>query len=241
MNSSLKFGALLCAMSVVGVASAFDLGADYTFLLSKGVDYSTNRGSWTGNHSSTTAVIHGNRSAGAAGGTTNLLPYAPFEFDAYCAELGQTIGGGYSKHQTVVPLLGAATTPGVTTGQVVFDANRTKNLELLWANFKSQATDLNHSAAFQLAQWELCYDDDVTLDENSTAKFWSNSNNTYRNIAEGWLSQIKNSTVTNRLNLVLLSDDGNQDQITTLVPEPLSVIGLSIGFAALLRRRNKKS
>lgn len=236
----LKFGALLSAVGAVGAARAFDLGADYTFLLSKGVDYSTNRGSWTGNHSSTTAVIHGNRSAGAAGGTTTLLPYAPFEFDAYCAELGQTIGGGYSKHQSVVPLLGAATTPGVSTGQVLFDANRTKNLELLWANFKSQATDLNHSAAFQLAQWELVYDDDATLEHNNSSKFWSDSSHTYRNIAEGWLSQIKNGTLTSRQSLVLLSDGNNQDQITTLVPEPVTLVGLSIGVIALLRRRNKK-
>lgn len=239
MKNSFRFGAVLAAFAAVGAASAFDLGADYSFHLNQSVNYDTDIGAWTGNHDTNTAIIRGNRSAGAAGGTTTLMPFATNVFDTYCAEIGQTIGGGYVTHTTVTPLLGSITTTGGSSGPVTFDATRTSRLELLWGNFKSLATDADHSAAFQLAQWELCFDTDATLDAGTGVKFWSTSSATYRTIAEGWLTDIRNGSVTTHQNLLLLSDNGTQDLITP-VPEPMTVLALGSGVALIIRRRRAR-
>lgn len=241
MKKMIRFSAVSTACMVVGAANAFDLGADYSFHLNQSVNYDTDIGAWTGNHDSNTAIIRGNRSAGAAGGTTTLMPFATNVFDTYCSEIGQTIGGGYVTHSSVTPLLGSVTNTGGSSGPVTFDATRTSRLELLWGNFKSLATDADHSAAFQLAQWELCFDTDATLDAGAGAKFWSTSGAANRTIAEGWLTDIRNGSVTTHQSLLLLSDSGTQDLITP-VPEPMTILALGGGVAMVIRRRrNRKS
>lgn len=231
---------LTASLPMAVAAYSFDLGADYSFGLGQSVHYEVNIGSWTGAQDTNTAVIHGSRSAGAAGGTTALLPSSPYEYDTYCVEIGQSIGGGYNTHALVTPLLGATTTTGGNSGPVLFDATRTANLQTLWGSFKALAIDSDSSAAFQLAQWEITFDDDMTLDQNALSRFWSNENATYRSTAEGWLSAIRTGSATTQQSLLLLSDPERQDLVTP-VPEPGTMIALAAGAALVAGRRRRRA
>lgn len=229
----------LAGIAAVGQAAfAFDIGSDYSFLLDKSVAYSTNIGAWTGNHSTNTAVIRGARRSGAQGGATTLLPGAPYVYDTYCVEIGETVNGGYQTHSTVRALLGSTTNSGGSSGPVTFDAVRTQNLELLWGNFKELVGNADQSAAFQLAQWEITFDNDLTLNNQPGARFWSTNTGAYRTIAQGWLDQIRLGQVTDRQELVLLTGQGIQDLVTP-VPEPATMAALGVGVAAMLRRRKR--
>lgn len=239
---SIKLFRIFAATTVLaGALSAnavFDLGADYSFNYSDSVNFDTNIGAWVGNHTVNTAMINGDRSAGAAGGVTTLLPFAVYKYPTYCVEIGQTIGGGYNIHQSVTPLLGSSTNTGGNSGPVLFDAVRTCNLELLWGNFFGAIVDNDTSSAFQLAQWELTFDDDVTLLDNTQRMWTTNAGGKYA-IAEAWLTAIRTGTVTNKQKLLLLSDPNVQDLITP-VPEPASLTAIAIGAAALVRKRRAR-
>lgn len=227
---------LLVGLGAVGAsASAFDLGATWNFSLNQSVNYEVNIGAWTGSQSTNTALIAGSRDAGAAGGTTTLMPFAPYNFHSYCVEIGETISGGYQTHATVSNLLGSSTSLGGSSGPILFDATRTANLELLWGNFKELVADADDSAAFQLAQWELTFDDDVTL-ANTSGRFWSVASGDAYTTAENWLTQIRIGSVTDRQGLLLLSGEGIQDLVTP-VPEPATIAVLGLG--ALLLKRKK--
>lgn len=240
MKHFLRIAALGAALPLAVGAQAFDIGADYSFSLGQGVHYDTNIGGWTGGHDTNTAVIHGSRSAGAAGGTTTLLPFAAYEYDTYCVEIGQTIGGGYNTHSLVAPLLGSTTNTGGDSGPILFDATRTANLQLLWGSFKSSVVDADTSSAFQLAQWEITFDDDVTLDQTANSRFWSNESTTYRTTAENWLTAIRTGAATTQQGLLILSDPERQDLVTP-VPEPATMLALAAGTAIFAARRRKRA
>lgn len=240
MKSILRYAILSAVLPLAVSAHAFDIGAEYSFNLNQSVRYDTNIGGWTGNHETNTAVIHGNRSTGVDGGTTTLLPFATYEYDTYCIEIGQNIGGGYNTHAVVAPLLGSVTNSGGNSGPVTFDATRTANLQLLWGSFKSSVVDADTSAAFQLAQWEISFDDDVTLDQNANSRFWSTETTAYRTTAESWLTAIRTGSATTQQNLLILSDPDRQDLVTP-VPEPASMLALAAGAAIFGARRRKRA
>lgn len=238
MKHILRLAALGAVLPLAVAAQAFDIGADYSFGLGQSVHYETNIGGWTGAHDTNTAVIQGDRSAGAAGGTTTLLPFASYQYDTYCIEIGQNIGGGYNTHSIVAPLLGMTTDNGGSSGPILFDATRTANLQTLWGSFKSSVVDADTSAAFQLAQWEITFDSDVTLDQNANSRFWSNESTTYRSTAENWLTAIRTGSATTQQSLLILSDPDKQDLVTP-VPEPATMLALAAGAAIFGARRRK--
>ncbi|MBL8059091.1 MAG: PEP-CTERM sorting domain-containing protein [Chthonomonas sp.] len=204
-----------------GAASqAATLTASYSFSMNQGVSFSM--GSLTG---AQTAGIHGVRT----GGDTALLPGAPYAFETYCVEVTEHIHSGSQTHSSVTNLLGSTT----VTGGVFFDAVRTTRIEKLWGTFFATiGSNQSRSAAFQLAQWEICFDTDMNLGGAGTFT----SSDSVSALAQTFLDAISNGSATQRQGMILLSGEGIQDQVTP-VPEPASMVALSLGAAALLRRR----
>lgn len=173
------------------------------------------------------------------GGTDTILPN---DFRSYCAEIGENLSEGNHTHTNVTSLLGSTTNGGGVSGPVLFDATRTSNVAKLWGTyFNTIGNDAQKSAAFQLAQWELAFDDDVTLAEANGARLWVASGQEsagITDVAEGWLAAIRNGDATTMSDMVLITGPGIQDQIAA-VPEPGTIAALGLGAVALIRRRKK--
>jgi hypothetical protein len=231
-------------------AYAGSLTADFTIPLgTRGVEFT-----WTYNgtevRDEVTALIQADRTDNI--GDAGVDSLAPSSFAAFCVEIGETIR--VPKNHTyddVVPLLGATTNGGGATGPVLFDATRTMNMEYLWGSFYSEVANKKDAAAFQMAVWEIAFDDDLRLSDPSgdvyvTAAQYGDDYAVLEK-AQGWLSQIKfgyddfgNPVDLQSQEMVLLTDGDLQDLVAP-VPEPASMLALAagIGFIAA-RRRNRK-
>lgn len=233
-NYSIRFALASGALVVVQSAFAGSIIANYTYGLGvTKVQFST---TFSGNMNLGTTQFTGTR----VGGTDTFVPN---NFKAYCVEIGETLAQGVRTHPNVFPLLGSSTNTGGSSGPILFDATRTSNLKKLWGTFFGLiGNNAQLSAAFQLAQWELTFDDDLSLDKFTTSRMWVKAADFQpgiTNVAKNWLAQIKDGTATQEKELLLLSGPGIQDQITP-VPEPASIAGIGLGVLALLRRRKSK-
>lgn len=221
-------GAFLAAAALIGQgAFAGSLSASVSFSLSQSVNFTYNANERNGQ-----ATVQFN--AVKTGGTDTMVPTS---FTFYCAELGETIGSGANDWPDVLPLLGSTTTGGVT-----FDAARTSNLGKLWANaFGSIGSDASLSAAFQLAQWEIVFDDDVTLGSETGDVFVTAGQyqGGITDVAESWLTNIRDNEWNDQVSLVLLTGPGIQDQIT-MAPEPATMGVLALGLGAIVARRRSR-
>lgn len=230
MKAILNTRTLILATAITGASSAFagDIFANYSFALDRDVNFKLN-----GNTKNDQATVQFR--AVRTGGTDTIVDH---EYKAYCVELAESIGSGNQHHNNVTTLLGSTTTSGV-----LFDAVRTRNLQLLWGNaFSLIGSDAKKSAAFQLAQWEITFDDDLSLSKYGATHKLYVKDDQYQsgitNVARDWLEQIRNNNWTQQKGLVLLSGHGIQDLVTT-VPEPTTIGVLAVGGLALLRRKRK--
>jgi hypothetical protein len=234
LGHKLPLALLVAAASQLASAGTF-IG-NWTYELDAfTLKYSTNLPGHNGTRSDKTHQFHATRT----GGTDTL---APDKIITYCVEVGEHIKEGKNTHSNVSHLLGSTTNLGGIAGPVYFDAVRTERMEKLWGTFFSAiGTDSLKSAAFQLATWEIAFDDDLTLGNNK-GKLWVKSSQFQAgvtDVAEGWLTAIRNGDAQTRVGMLLLSGEGIQDQVT-MVPEPASMIALGAGLAAIARKRRRK-
>lgn len=171
-------------------------------------------------------------SNGSASFTTNLGSFNAGGFNGtwnaqgiqfWCIELTQT----FSFNTPYTDYLSAPETTSVLNALG----------QLFTLAYGSALTDANHSAAFQLAVWELVYDSDHSL-QSPGAFYVTGGNSTARTIAQGWLSSLgPNSPDT--VNLTFLTSDRHQNFVT-FVPEPAPIALLALAMLAMMVVRRRR-
>lgn len=108
--------------------------------------------------------------------------------------------------------------------------------QLFSAAFGGALTDATHSAAFQLAIWEVIYDSDRNLSGAGGFRVTGGNSATVA-LAQSWLNSMSNYTDT--YDIYLLSNGQHQNFITTRVPEPITLLlfGTALLAMVLVTRR----
>jgi len=118
-----------------------------------------------------------------------------------------------------------------------FGDTRIANIEALFSKYLGQTGSSEKDAAFQLALWEIVYDDDFSFE---AGMFQASGFGDSVALAKTWLDSLGSGSFETLWALRSLGEDDSQDLITW-VPEPgtLALLGAGlIGFGAF-RRRNR--
>ncbi|RIK64561.1 MAG: hypothetical protein DCC65_14125 [Planctomycetota bacterium] len=239
MRTPLVASAIALALFSAVPARAGTISADYLPLFGTAIYYSTNLPGHIGPKTTNSGIFLAFRDDLPAG--PGVDDKVPFFFRASCVEIGEPLQlPNNNAHATVTHLLNATTNAGGISGPVTFDAQRNERAEKLWGAFLAGVGNQLQAAAFQLALWEISFDDDMTLAGPGTpfyvgaAQFQPG----ITDLAESWLSQIFSDDATDLLpetRLLLLSAPGVQDVVTP-VPEPATA-GLVLLAGALSAAR----
>lgn len=151
-------------------------------------------------------------------------------FTAFCIDFSQTIslGGTYTDY-TISPLANAPTPPlppHQPMGPVIAD-----QISELWGRFRLGLSSNEDYAAFQVAIWELIYDNNKTV---TTGDFQLRNNATVAGIAQGFINAI-DGLGPREAGLFALTSGSTQDM---LVPAPGA--GMLLGAAGLVAVRRKR-
>lgn len=153
------------------------------------------------------------------------------DFAAFCIELTQSVSTGtaYSSYEAIQ--LAAAPQPAASP-YAPMGTNDARLISDLWVKHRQGLTTANDYAAFQIAIWEIVYDDGENL---SAGQFRMRNNNTVLNLAQSWLNGLnKNAPIASYL--YALSSANKQDM---LVPAPGAAGLLGLGVVMAARRRRK--
>lgn len=220
----------LSSVVVAGLASAASAAyVTATFTgVTPGVSVSIND---TTNSQSLNTQAGGFNFSRVAGTATD--PYVSGNYVTFCIDIFKTVGSGptYGWDQTALP--NAPTPSGNTNypmGSVKADL-----LGKLWGAHRSGLSTANDFGAFQLAVWEIVFENSGTLDiDNGT--FYATGGAGARSLANTWLSTVASEAAYGGLYaLTGISNEGNpQDQ---LVPTPGSLALCGLGGLAFVRRR----
>ncbi len=232
--------AYFLAVAPVGAGT---ISANYLPLMGGDLHFTTNLPGHVGAKTSRGGIMFGFRSDLPAGfGVDNTVPSF---FLASCVEVGEAIDlPANNTHLNVANLLGSTTTLGGISGPVFFDTARTSWAEKLWGTFATQATNATTARAFQLALWEIAFDDDLTLDGPGTPFFvdLAQYQPGITDLAESWLAAIRADDGVDQLartRLLLMSATGLQDLVTP-IPEPATLVMLLSGVLfARVRMRGR--
>ena len=241
LKHALAAGAACAAMSFVSIGQAGSLSTT----------------GWTGEY--TTISYNGVQESTAAlaftGATFNGSPIDPF----WCIDITHTIpypAWGPFDYDSAIFQAYPLTPPDT------FDTTQVGDLRKLFANhYPTDFNDANQTAAFQLAIWDILFDDDLNLSTYTTGfGVVSISDNGLGTIglAQGWLGALSNEPassfpLTQYTDASYYTPDGrvnpnhtqsfidtNVRRLTT-VPEPneLALFGAALGAMALMMRRRK--
>ena len=142
------------------------------------------------------------------GGESDLLSGS---FTTFCIEINQPVRIGRS-HEYEVVALAAAPFPGVGVGDGTgMGADRANDIRHLWANY--YRTDFNpvEAAAFQIAIWEILYDEDLLLDEGTFQARHTSAKPV--KLAQEWLNKENWTWIGVLPNLLALTSPSAQDQL----------------------------
>jgi hypothetical protein len=160
----------------------------------------------------TSWTIYGNSTGGFAGQIDTSLG------ELYCAELGQNVYPGGVYNYTVVA---NPTLPYITAMYIL-------------AEFGASADTASEAAGLQAAIWEAIYGANFTLNDGDpltigTIAYWQAQ----------YLVHVNNYSKTAPAGYALLDLGQNQDLITR-VPEPMTMILLGLGLVGLAGLRRKE-
>jgi len=242
------------ADTVTAKLNGVEGGTPYnTFDLHLGSGAATDSGAITGALQWTVqSVSNPSNTFGLAAGNT---------IDTFCIEITQNVGIGGTYTFTETPSLANAPTdmqyitnvdvPVINTGMGNTKANLLNELynEVLEQSF-FETLNKDQATAFQLAVWEIVYENSLTSGQTGNANLNLGSGSFYVNNgsnvtsaaiitqAQGWLNGL-NATYLNKNNIAVfaLTDQNNQDQAFSLLVTKKNVgtpLPASLGNAALL-------
>ena len=198
---------------------------------------------FTYNGPATGGFINVNADRSGAGGSNETFQSGPFDmtqtdpgtplgdFIAWCFELDQNL------------VTSGTGTRSYTSGNVL-DADQRKRVQSVFdANYKDAAIETNRrkGAAFQLALWEVIYDDNFDL---GGGDFKSSTGGNVRSLADGFLTEANAYTGPQQWVLTELSSDTAQDLGTVnAIPLPAAawlLLGVTGGLVAAKRRSARR-
>lgn len=227
----ISFAAIAVA-SLAGSASAAYISAEF---LNVGpgvtVQFSTDGGSnWSGN------VGCGALNFKRTGGTTNDTYFGNVgdTYKTFCIDLQKQVNPGSTYDWQQSALKDAPTPPG-DSNHPMGQAKATLIGEL-WARHRSALTSNDDYAAFQMAIWEIVFEDTTTSPRDvTTGNFRIQNAAGAMSMANTWLGELDGSQFYGGLYAITSTTNGNpQDQ---LVPTPGSIVLAGLGGMVLNRRR----
>ncbi len=165
--------------------------------------------------------------------STNPGESSGFTFQSYCIEIPEDVSRSYEAYT-------------INTAESLIGDADAQAIGKLWAQYDAGNLEGEHATAFQIAVWNIIYDDDYYVGLGKASfSCWLNSVVIEAQGMLDWLKTYGSSAPVTQM--TILSNDGYQDQIVIAdyleayasVPEPATLGIAALGAVTLLTHRRK--